>query len=67
MLTNKQIEKFQAIFKELNGVEISKQEVLLEGEKLVRLIRTIYQPITKKEHEEIEKTKANKEKINKLT
>lgn len=62
MITNKQIEKYQAIFKELNGVEISKQEVLLEGEKLVRLIRTIYPPITKEQHEELEKMRADKQK-----
>lgn len=62
MITNKQIEKYQAIFKELNGVEISKQEVLLEREKLVRLIRTIYPPITKEQHEELEKMRADKQK-----
>lgn len=66
MLTNKQIEKFQAIFRELNGIEISKQEALLEGEKLVRLMRVIYQPITKKQHAEIEKLEEKEQNINKL-
>lgn len=44
MITDKQIEKFQQIYKEIFGVEITKEEALIEAPKLIQLIRIIYQP-----------------------
>ncbi len=44
MLTYQQIEKFQLIYKEVVGEEISKEDALLQGAKLVRLMEIIYQP-----------------------
>lgn len=42
------------IYKEQFGVDISKEEALEQGTKLLQLVRTVYQPITKKEYEKIE-------------
>ena len=67
MINDKQIEKFQSIHKQIHGVEISKQEVLLKGAELIRLMEIIYQPITKEQYEELEKIRVNEQKnINSL-
>ena len=62
MINDKQIEKFQLIHKQIHGVEISKQEVLLKGAELIRLMEIIYQPITKEQYEELEKIRVNEQK-----
>ena len=62
MINDKQIEKFQSIHKQIHGVEISKQEVLLKGAELIRLMEIIYQPITKEQYEELEKIRVYERK-----
>lgn len=49
MLTDKQIQKFQRIYHKHFGKEISKEDVLDRGIKLIRLIQHIHRPITKQE------------------
>lgn len=51
MLTDKQIEKYQLLYKKHFGKEISKEEAYNQGIKLIRLLNIIYKPITKKEYE----------------
>ena len=63
MINDKQIEKFQLIHKQIHGVEISKQEVLLKGAELIRLMEIIYQPITKEQYEELGKIRENEQKL----
>ncbi len=41
MLTNKQIKKFQEIYREKFGKEISKKDAYEQGIKLVNLMKTI--------------------------
>lgn len=50
-LTREQVEKFQKIYKERFGEEISYDEALKSGTKLVNLMRIIYKPITKEDFE----------------
>lgn len=68
MLKDEQIKKFKEIYKNRFGQEISREDVLERGSKLVRLMEIIYQPITKKELLEFKKHKKNKTltKLNQL-
>lgn len=52
MLTDEQIKKFQSIYKKRFGKEISKEEALESGTKLVSLLALITKPI--KEAESVE-------------
>lgn len=44
MLTEKQISKFQELYKKNFGKEISRDEALEKGIKIVELIKLVYQP-----------------------
>ena len=55
MLTDEQITKFQEIYKNHFGEEISREDALDGGIKLVRLMKIIYSPITEKEYQELQK------------
>ena len=55
MLTDKQVSKFQAIYREQFGKEISREDALEKGARLVRLMQIIYQPITEQEFQELQK------------
>ena len=61
MLTEKQVEKFQKIYRERFGKEISKADALEKGIKLVRLMDIVYKPITIQEFEEFIKRKIEKD------
>ena len=43
-INDKQLEEFQKLYKENFGEDISKQEALEKGLKLVNLIKLIYKP-----------------------
>lgn len=47
MLTNQDIQNFQAIYKKNFGKEISKEEAYEQGIKLITLMKNIYKPIPK--------------------
>jgi len=55
MLTNEQVQKFQDIYRKRFGKEISKEDALEKGIKLVRLMEIIYKPITEKDLEMLKK------------
>ena len=55
MLSNEQITKFQALYKEHFGQEIGREQACEELVKLVRLMSLIYKPMTKKEYEQLQK------------
>lgn len=63
MLTDKQVSKFQAIYREQFGKEISREDALEKGARLVRLMQIIYQPITEQEFQELQKIR--KQNLNK--
>ncbi|MFC1630053.1 hypothetical protein ACFL06_00765 [Patescibacteria group bacterium] len=50
MLSNKQIKKFQLLWKNRFGKEISQEEAYKKGIKLIRLVELTFQPMTKDEY-----------------
>jgi hypothetical protein len=50
MLSDKQIEEYQKIYKSVFGREISKQEAYDQGIKLIQLLKVIYKPMTEDEY-----------------
>lgn len=58
MLTDEQVTKFQDIYRESFGKEISKAEALEKGIKLVRMMEIVYKPITKKEFDDLQKRRS---------
>lgn len=59
-LTREQVEKFQSIYRKQFGKEISYQDVLDRGYKLVRLMKIIYQPITQNELDDLQKRRVKR-------
>jgi len=57
MLSDEQIKQFQALYKDTFGQDISKEEALRKGTKLVRLFEIVYQPITKEQYKKYEITR----------
>ncbi|HOX10365.1 MAG TPA: hypothetical protein P5323_00170 [Candidatus Moranbacteria bacterium] len=55
MFTSEQIEKFQTIYKNRFGIEISRDEAFEKGVRLVRLVKLIYKPMTKQNYLELKK------------
>jgi transcription termination factor NusB len=54
MLSEQDVTDFQLLFKKEFGIEISRDEALEEGLKLVSLMQNVYQPMTQEENDEIE-------------
>ena len=50
-----QIVKFQEIYKKRFGKEISREEAEEKRAMLIRLVKLIYKPMTKKEYEQLQK------------
>ncbi len=63
MLSDEQIKQFQALYKDAFGLEISKEEALRKGTKLVRLFELVYQPITKEQYNKYKNYEITREKI----
>jgi len=53
MLSNEQITKFQDLYKKRFNEEISREKAYEQSVKLIRLVELIYQPMTKKEYQEL--------------
>ena len=53
-LTEKQVQKYKEIYKEVFGRDISKEKALEESTKLLRLVQLIYKPMTQEEFEALE-------------
>lgn len=49
MLSEEMVLKFQKLYKEKFGEEISKEEAYEQGIKLLKLIQVIYRPLPKKQ------------------
>lgn len=58
MITDQQITKFQMLYENRFGEEISKDEALRKGLRLLRLIKTLYEPMTPEEFERLKNRKA---------
>ena len=55
VLTDADIEKFQALYRSEFGMEISAEEAYEKGIKLVRLMSAVYRPMAKEQFEKIQK------------
>ena len=55
VLSDEDIAKFQQLYKNQYGTEISKEEAYEQGIKLVRLMSLIYKPMTEEEYNTIQK------------
>ena len=60
MLSEEQVTNFQAIYRNKFGREISREDALEKGARLVRLMEIIYQPITEQELLEFQKRREAK-------
>lgn len=54
MLSDEQIAKFQTLYLNHFGKEISREEAYEKGAKLIRLIELIYKPMTEEEYQQLE-------------
>lgn len=50
MLSDEQITKYQTLYQNRYGKEISREEAYEQGVKLIRLIGLIYKPMTEEEY-----------------
>lgn len=55
MLSEEQITKYQEIYKKYYNKDISREEALEQGIKLVNLVKLIYKPMTKAEFQQVQK------------
>lgn len=60
MLSDEQITKFQELYKNHFGKDISRNEAYEQGVKLIRLIQFVYKSEIEKEHKEIQKSHKEK-------
>ncbi len=54
MLSDEQITKYQMLYKNRFGKEISREEAYEQGAKLIRLIKLIYKPMTQEEYNQVQ-------------
>ena len=54
-LTDKDIKDFQELYRKRFNKEISRQEALEQGTKLLTLMKAVYKPMTQEEHDAIQK------------
>lgn len=54
MLSDEQITKFQTLYKNHFGKEISREEAYEKGIKLIRLVEITYKPMTKDQHQMVQ-------------
>ena len=55
MISDEQIKKFQTIYKNSLGKEISREEAYRQGVKLIRLFELIYKPISESDYQLLQK------------
>jgi hypothetical protein len=55
MLSDEQITKYQTLYKNRYGKEISREEAYEQGVKLIRLIELIYRPMAQTEFQQLQK------------
>ena len=55
VLSDEDITKFQALYRNELGIEISREDAYEKSIKLLRLMSSVYKPMTEKEYEFIQK------------
>ena len=59
MLNEQQITKYQTLYKNHFGKDISREDALEQGIKFIRLIEIIYKPMTKLDYKKLQKHHQN--------
>jgi hypothetical protein len=59
VLSDEDITKFQILYRDELGIEISKEDAYEKGIKLLRLMSIVYKPMTEKEYQVIQKHRKN--------
>lgn len=54
MLSDEQITKFQTLYKNQFGKEISREDAYELGAKLIRLVEIVYRPMTETEYKKLQ-------------
>ena len=54
MLSDDQVRKFQALYRNRFGKEISREEAYEKGARLIRLVELIYKPMTESEYQKLQ-------------
>ena len=54
MLSDEQIRKFQTLYRNRFGKEISRDEAYEKGVKLLRLVELVYKPMTETEYQRLQ-------------
>ena len=54
MLSDEQIRKFQMLYKNRFGKEISREEAYEKGARFIRLIELIYKPMSEDEYQKLQ-------------
>lgn len=62
MLSDEQIKKFQILYKNRFGKEISREEAYEKGAKLIRLVELIWKPMTEDEYKQLQKRRKETKK-----
>ncbi len=60
VLSDEDITKFQILCKSEFGIEISKEDAYEKGSKLLKLVSTVYKPMTEEEYEQLQKINQTK-------
>lgn len=55
MLSEQEVKEYMAIYKKIYGKEISYEEAIVQGTKLLRLVKLIYKPMTEQEYNQVRK------------
>ena len=55
MISDKQIQSFQTLWRDRFGVDISREEAYEKGVRLLRLVELVYKPMTEAEFELVQK------------
>lgn len=54
MISGEQITKYQTLFKNRFGKEVSREEAYEQGAKLIRLVELIYKQMTEAEYQQLQ-------------
>ncbi len=55
MLSEEHLKKYQTIYKKCYGEDISREDALEQGTKLINLLKITYKPMTKEEFDQLAK------------
>ncbi len=54
MLSDEQVTRFQTLYKNRFGKEISREGAYEQGAKLIRLVELVYKPMTENEYQQLQ-------------